>query len=242
MASPSQTVAPPAKSGSPTSFSELPVAAKVFVAVLIVMLLAGGYYFGLHMDLADQIAAAEARHTQLVSDRQAAERRQQEFVRVSQQLVEREPIDRRNRRILPENAEIPAFLGDMNRLAELSGLTITLVQPQPESQQPQYVRVPVAMKLTGQFHQFAKFFHAVSQLDRVVSIQNLKVEVKPPAGAATSRGGNARATVPVVELRVEFEASTFRRPAPAAAGGGAAAGRGAAARRRTAAPAAGGMR
>ena len=215
MAPPSQTVAPPKAASGPQTFGDLPVVAKVALAVIIFAMLSAGYYFGFHMDLADQIDAAEARHTQLVRDRQEAEQRQQEFVRVSQQLVEREPVDRRNRRILPENAEMAAFLGDINRLAELSGLGIEFVQPMPEQTDTAFVRVPVKLKLNGQYHQFAKFFHAVSQLDRIVSMENIKVDSVQTQ--RTTQAPTGRATVPVVALRVEVDATTFRRPAPAAA-------------------------
>ncbi|MDM7914052.1 MAG: type 4a pilus biogenesis protein PilO [Candidatus Eisenbacteria bacterium] len=222
------TVAPPsgaAKAKAPTSFADQPLALKIFIAVLAVSMICVLYYFLIHMDLADQIESAERQHTQLLTDRTDAVRRQQEFVRLSQELVEREPIDRRNRRILPENAEIPAFLGDLNRLAELSGLGIDLVQPEPENPEQNYVRIPVRLKLHGKYHQFAKFFHAISQLERAVSMENLDVNtIGDPSAARARTGPTGEAAVPEVPLTVELMAYTFRRPrveegAPPPAGG-----------------------
>ena len=57
--------------------------------------------------------------------------------------------------------------------------------------------------------------HAVSQLDRIVSMENIKVDSVQTQ--RTTQAPTGRATVPVVALRVEVDATTFRRPAPAAA-------------------------
>lgn len=211
------TIAPPASAAkgkaSATTFADQPIALKVFIAIFAVSILCALYYFLIHMDLSDQIETAQRQHAQLLTDRQEAVRRQQEFVRLSQEIVEREPIDRRNRRILPENAEIPAFLGDVNRLAELAGLQIVLVQPEPENQEQNFVRIPVRMRLRGKYHQFAKFFHAISQLERAVSMENLDVNVTTsPATMRARTGPTGEASVPEVILQVELMAYTFRRP------------------------------
>ena len=44
--------------------------------------------------------------------------RQQEYLACTQDLAQREAIDRQNKRILPERAEIAAFLQDLNRLSD----------------------------------------------------------------------------------------------------------------------------
>ena len=56
-------------------------------------------------------------------------------------------------------AEIPAFLDDLNRLAELSGLQMDSVQPNPEAAEKLYMKVPVALAIRGRYHELAKFFY-----------------------------------------------------------------------------------
>ena len=87
----------------------------------------------------------------------------------------REAIDRANKRVLPQDAEIPAFLQDLNRVAELSGLDIRLVEPRPEESEPLYVRIPVALRVSGKFHQVAKFFYSVSRLERAINMENIQL-------------------------------------------------------------------
>jgi len=203
---------------TPTAFADQPAALKVFILIFAISIVSALYYFIFHMQLAEDIESAERKNAQLQTQRGEAERRRQEFVRLSQELVDREPIDRRNRRILPESQEIPSFLGDMNRLAELSGLAILRVQPEPEAPEAAYVRIPVSMRFRGRYHQFAKFFHAVSQLERAVSLENIDVRTiaqqQPPAAREDG-------TVPEIPLEVSLLATTFRRPATEPAPGAA---------------------
>ena len=49
---------------------------------------------------------------------------QKEYLKLREELANREALDRQNMRVLPDTAEIPAFLDDLNRLAELSGLRV----------------------------------------------------------------------------------------------------------------------
>ena len=203
--------APPKKTGS---FETFPVAAKVLIVVLICGFLGGLYYVILHRSRAEDLENAQARHRQLETEYGEAERRQQEYLRVSQELAAREGIDRQNKEVLPEDAEIAAFLDDLNRVAELSGLEIQLVEPRPEESAELYTRIPVALSVRGTYHQIAKFFHNVSQLRRAINIENIHL-AEPRSTEETAE----------VLLDVSVLASTFRRPSAdeigAAATGGA---------------------
>jgi type IV pilus assembly protein PilO len=190
------------------SFEGLPMAAKGLILLLLIAVLTVAYYFALHMSVADAISSAEARHGQLQQEVQNLERREQEYLRLTQELADREGIDRRNKRTLPQKAEIAAFLQDLNRLAELSGLRIRTVEPRPEEAQDLYVRIPVSLKLTGRYHQLMKFFYSVSRLDRAINIENISL-------------GSPRREGDELLLDVSVRATTFRRPsAPAAAQAG----------------------
>lgn len=202
---------------TPVTFADQPAALKVFILVFAISAVSALYYFIFHMQLAEDIERAEGRHRALQQERVEADQRRQEFVRLSQELVDREPIDRRNRRVLPDSQEIPAFLGDMNRIAELSGLAIVRVQPEPEAPEASFVRIPVSMRFRGRYHQFAKFFYSVTQLERAVNLENIDVRAAP-APAQQRRTPGEEAAVPEIPLDVSLLATTFRRPTAAAPG------------------------
>jgi type IV pilus assembly protein PilO len=196
-------------------FGDLPVAAKVFILILLLGVVTALYFFLLHSPLMDDIDAADRGKVELDQRLAAAELRQTEFLRVNGELATRQALDRQNRRTLPEDAEIPAFLQDLNRIGELSALEFRLVEPRPEEpvgvasaeENPeaepvlgagQYARIPVNLRLRGRFHQVSKFFYNVGELDRAINLENVNLSNPTVQGEE-------------VFLEVEVTATTFRR-------------------------------
>lgn len=200
-------MAPPSKN---TGFESIPTAGKLFILAVVVGLVAGIYYLALHSGLSDEVESAQNRHRDLETQYGEAERRQQEFLRVSQELAAREGIDRRNKEILPEDAEMAAFLDDLNRIAELSNLELQVVEPRPEEAEELYTRLPVALTVRGAFHEVAKFTHAASQLRRAVNLED--IHLKEAQSSATNQATADDGAGAVPELDVTFTATTFRRP------------------------------
>lgn len=172
--------------------------------MLLLAVVGALYYFALHMSLAEEIEQAERRHRTLQGELVQAEQRQQEYLAAVQELADREAIDRQNKRMLPEQAEMPSFLQDLNRLAELSGLRLRHVEPRPEEPADNYVRLPVALGLSGRHHQVAKFFYAAGRIERIINMENVALTEPVQSGDE-------------VTLKVDVLATTFRRPTTAEA-------------------------
>jgi type IV pilus assembly protein PilO len=154
-------------------FATLPVGGKVLVLLFLLAAFSAAYFFALYQPLREDIAAANQQKVQLDAQFEEAQDRQTRFRELNAMLAERQSVDRQNLRVLPEASEIPAFLQDLNRLAELSGLSIQQVEPRPEEPQELYVRLPVTLELRGRYHQIAKFFYNVSNLERAINMENL---------------------------------------------------------------------
>lgn len=181
-------------------FLSLPVWAKALGVILVLALLSAAYYSLVYSGIASDLQSSKQQRKQLQDQIRDAERREKQYLELTQELATREVADRQNRRILPEDAEIAAFLQDLNRVAELSGLTIRLVEPRPEQRQELYSRIPVVLALTGRYHQLGKFFYNVSKLDRAISMENIQM-TQPrqlPSGE--------------VVVNVDVRATTYRRP------------------------------
>lgn len=174
------------------SFAGLPVGAKIFLLVLGLAFITGGYYFGLHMGLESDTESAIQRSRVLENQLREANDRQREYLKLREELAAREQLDKQNLRVLPQTAEIPAFLDDLNRLAELSGLETKSVQPMPETTENFYIQVPVALSIRGRYHQLAKFFYNVSRLERAINMAN--IDLAPIAGTPQMLGVTVRAT------------------------------------------------
>lgn len=217
-------MAPPAPNARPNAaaaaaspanqFAALPAAAKVLIGLIIVAGIGIVYYFALHSPLEEQLTSAHQRHRQLTQQRDEALERQREYLSLRDQLAARNGLDQQNMRVLPQNAEMASFLQELNRLAEMSGLEIRLVEPRPEEPEEQYVRLPVALRLGGRYHQLARFFYNVSRLERAISMENIQLTEPTASGDDTL-------------LRVDVLATTYRRPSdPEVASAGAAPGTG----------------
>ena len=181
------------------SFEQLPLAGKLFLVVAGLALMSSGYYLGIHMSLEEQTEAAKQRHNALDLQLKEAANRQKEYLKLREEVSAREALDRQNLRILPVTAEIPAFLDDLNRLAELSGLQMKNVTPQPEAAQDMYLKVPVSLTLEGRYHELSKFFYNISRLERAINMEDIKVT------AGSAEAGSE------VRLAVSVQATTFRR-------------------------------
>lgn len=208
---------------SRSAFTAMPTTTKVLLLLVVFLVTGVAYYFLLFGPRADDIETADKKHTQLQADVREAERRRQEFLRLSEELAAREPTDRLNNQILPEKAEIAAFLQDLNRTAELAGLTMLLVEPRPEETEELYVRIPVSLRLEGRYHQLAKFFYNVSRVDRAINMENISLTL---AKRKQSKQGELEDDGDAYRLNVDVLATTFRRHEAQAAGANAQAGKG----------------
>jgi type IV pilus assembly protein PilO len=182
------------------SFGQLPIGGKIFLLVLLLALLTSGYYLGVHMSLEEATDAALKKHNSLEQQLSEAHERQKEYLKLREEVSAREALDRQNLRILPVSAEIPAFLDDLNRLAELSGLRMDQVQPNPEAAEKFFVKVPVSLAIRGKYHELAKFFYNISRLERAINMEDIRVAVVEKV-----------ATGAEVSLTVSVRATTFRR-------------------------------
>jgi type IV pilus assembly protein PilO len=187
-----------------SSFAALPPVGKAVLLVALLAVVSGGYYVGMHMTLEEETQDAQRQHSVLTNDLNQARERQKEYLRLREELAAREASDKQNMRVLPETAEIPAFLDDLNRLAELSGLRVANVGPRAEAGEQFFVRVPVSLKIAGKFHQLMKFFYNVSRLERAINMENIAL-TQP-----TKDGDD-------IIMSVSVLATTFRRPDSAGA-------------------------
>lgn len=198
-------MAPPAQQAN--SFAALPVGGKIVILVALLVVLSVVYYTAIHLGLQEDIESAARMNQTKRQELADAERLQKRFFDLREELAGRETIDRQNLRVLPDDPEIPAFLADLNRIADLSGLRMSSVTPQPHQSEQFYIRVPVSLSLTGKYHQLAKFFHNISRLERAINMEDINLS-------------NPKITGEDILLTVDVRATTFRRNADAQVPGG----------------------
>ena len=98
-------------------------------------------------------------------------------------------------RALPENEEIPSLLAAISNSGKNAGLDFDLFQPKPEVPQDFYANIPVALTVQGSYHQIGTFFDKVSNLSRIVNIQEIKMK---PSG---KKDGSLKASCTAVTYK-----------------------------------------
>ena len=74
---------------------------------------------------------------------------------------------------LPEKEEIPSLLTSISKSGNDAGLQFLLFEPKPEVRKEFYAEIPVAINVTGTYHNLATFFDKVARLSRIVNVKNI---------------------------------------------------------------------
>jgi type IV pilus assembly protein PilO len=174
--------------------AKLPLLAKVGVGALFVGLIAVAYFVVFYGDLASSITAEESKEHKLRTELATARQNEFSYQKDLAELSDRQQRQRELVKILPTETEYPAFLSAVQNVANVSGIALTAWSPMPEEPDQFYSRVPMKVTLTGRYHQIAKFFHGVGQLDRVINMENITLTDPKPDGTDTVVKCDALAT------------------------------------------------
>jgi type IV pilus assembly protein PilO len=174
---------------------------KAAITVGLVAVLFGVYYLLFYTDLAQGIASADAGQTQQRTQKESYEKRKREYVAYRDELRKLQEEQRELLKALPKKAEIPSFISSMQEQAELSGLEVLTMTIDAEAPEELYVRIPVRMEVRGSYHSLTKFFKNVSELRRIVNIENFGLNMDGPANVENNGPP---------KLRAKFIAATFR--------------------------------
>jgi type IV pilus assembly protein PilO len=98
---------------------------------------------------------------------------------------------------LPEAADIDELLGQLNEIGRKSGLEISTVEPSAEEPAQIYVKIPIKMAVSGNYHEIAMFLQELANLRRIVNVNNIQL-------------GTPALKSEKVVLTSSFVATTFR--------------------------------
>ena len=98
---------------------------------------------------------------------------------------------------LPGKAEMDALLSDINQAGLGRGLQFELFRPGQMQVKDYYAELPIAIRVTGRYHDIGSFAADVANLSRIVTLQNVSVV---PAPSKDTVGG----------LALEATARTYR--------------------------------
>lgn len=149
------------------------------IALLILVLMGLAAYFG-WMPQYDEL---DAKQKQEVTLRQEYSSKKAQAINLDlyvQQLKEVEQQFGALLRQLPSKSEMDALLSDINQAGLGRGLQFELFKPSVERQQDFYAELPVDLRVTGNYHDIGAFTSDVSQLSRIVTLNDIAITNKDP--------------------------------------------------------------
>jgi type IV pilus assembly protein PilO len=172
-----------AKSGFIGKIEKLKMVHRVLILAGTVALLAGLFIYFIYMPKTEEIGRLRqeiAGIQQKIDKAKAAAARLPELEEKEARI---QAEFRDALRLLPNQKEIPALLKGLNRLGVDANLEFRLFSPQSERDRGFYYEIPVAMELSGTYHDVAVFFNNVGNMERIVNIYN--VSMKPQKANST---------------------------------------------------------
>jgi type IV pilus assembly protein PilO len=103
-------------------------------------------------------------------------RKQKEQVKTYVGLLEKQ---------LPSKAEMDALLSDINQAGVGRGLQFNLFRPRTVAVKDYYAELPIDLRLTGSYHDIGAFTSDLSNLPRIVTLNNLQVNLDQKTGKLT---------------------------------------------------------
>jgi len=171
---------------------------KIAITAGLVAVILGIYGGLFYLDIQDQIKGAHTRQQQLKGEKDNYEKRKREYQAYRTELTQLQQEQRELLKALPKKAEIPTFLSNLQEQAELAGLEIVSLTIEAENPMELYIRIPVRIEVRGSYHTITKFFKNLSELPRIVNVENLSLSVEKAELGASPR------------MRARFIAATFR--------------------------------
>ncbi|MCB2030931.1 MAG: type 4a pilus biogenesis protein PilO, partial [Rhodoferax sp.] len=80
---------------------------------------------------------------------------------------------------LPSKAEMDALLSDINQAGLGRSLQFELFRPGAVVVRDYYAELPIAIRVTGKYHDMGAFASDIANLSRIVTLNNLTVSPKP---------------------------------------------------------------
>lgn len=180
---------------NPREIGVWPWPAKILALLALISLLLGAAWYLGWSAQSDELDRKRSQETDL---RQQYSSKKAQAINLDlhiQQLKEVEQQFGALLRQLPSKSEMDALLSDINQAGLGRGLQFELFKPSGERLQEFYAELPVDIRVTGVYHDIGAFASDVSQLSRIVTLNDIAITNKDPKD---------------VTLTMEAVAKTFR--------------------------------
>jgi type IV pilus assembly protein PilO len=181
------------RSLNPNEPGQWPMLPKIltWTVVAIAMIVLG--WFTLLSDLHKELDAERDKEPALKADYRAKLGQAVNLAELRKQKLQVEEYVTQLEKQLPGKAEMDALLSDINQAGLGRGLQFELFRPGQVVVKDYYAELPIAIKVSGRYHDMGAFAGDVANLSRIVTLHNLNVISAPrDSSGALSMEATAR--------------------------------------------------
>jgi type IV pilus assembly protein PilO len=181
------------RSLNPNEPGQWPMLPKIltWTVVAIAMVVLG--WFTLLSDLHKELDAERDKEPALKADYRAKLGQAVNLAELRKQKLQVEEYVTQLEKQLPGKAEMDALLSDINQAGLGRGLQFELFRPGQVVVKDYYAELPIAIKVSGRYHDMGAFAGDIANLSRIVTLHNLNVVSAPrDSSGALSMEATAR--------------------------------------------------
>ncbi len=148
---------------------------KIVLAVVLIALPIGLFVYFSYMPNIEKIKKLETKKVSLAAEVKKAEKVARNLKKYQDELVAAQKHFEAIAVVLPKSKEIPNLLRNISDLGKGAGLDFVSFQPGGEVPRDFYAEIPVNISIRGPYHNLGYFLDQVSKLDRIVTVNNIKM-------------------------------------------------------------------
>jgi type IV pilus assembly protein PilO len=149
----------------------------VVILILCAALLGAGYWFDTKEQLI-VLESAQEKETELKRIFEIKQRKAANLKPLREQLKDMKESFGNLLRLLPNKTEIEGLLVDISQSGLAAGLEFELFKPSAEQVADFYAIQPIAIRVTGTYHEFGNFISSVAALPRIVTQHDVNMTPK----------------------------------------------------------------
>jgi len=153
---------------------KMPVRIAIFAGTIVILVAVFVWFF--YLPKTDEINKVNQRISQLQTKLNRAIVRARALKKFEVEYAEVNAQFQEALNLLPNTKEIPALLKSITQLGTDSQLEFRLFSPQRERARDFYMEIPVAIEVSGTYHDVAVFFDRVGRMERIINILNVSMQ------------------------------------------------------------------
>lgn len=148
---------------------------KLAIFVALIALPIGLFYFFTYTKNVQQIEKLDQKKATLLTEITKARKAASELDKIKESIKETEAKFKETATVLPKEKEIPGLLTNISDLGKRAALDFNSFRPGGEQPKDFYAEIPVNIQIKGPYHNLGYFLDRVSKLERIVTVNNIKM-------------------------------------------------------------------